>query len=614
MLTRLNISVPLKERETGFSYLSRFAARHGLPAQTFALDFGLSFRAVIDGERTALADLATLGGIDFEALRAWTPTREKGRIHRFRGEAFHAQAIKATTVRGCPICLRTDTLGVDRPLAEAMAIRGHWLPVSAMLCLDHHHPLVPLWKTADVHRRYDVVAQFHGLADRIMSGALDCPQREPRPYDLWLDARLEGLRSGNWLDQFSLYPASHFCELLGRAIYSVKVPKTRARKMEQAWIAFDLGYTFASKGEASVRKALTELQEEAESPSAGPKKIFGDLYDRLAFDLTSNDYRTFRDLLRDHISTTWPLGPGDEVMGEPVRERRLHSILTAEKATGIDARRLRKLLVEGGWVTSAADSKSNAWALVDAKALEPFLAGLAQKVSALELQAELGMSRSHFELLRKDGYLAPDLDGSDHKPLWDLGAARKFVADLLSGAEPIHSPLHDWCDIPKAAQRLRIRPGKIIALILGRKLARVGRYVGKDQYASILVNLADVERHLQRPEAKGLSIELFAKTIGLKPAAAGFLVKNGYVSATFGANPKTKVVQRVLSPSDIEAFNRRFIPLRALALAMGMSWQHLRQDLLIACITPFTPDGRDLGAVYLWSEIEDRLWCRWPRG
>ena len=71
---------------------------------------------------------------------------------------------------------------------------------------------------------------------------------------------------------------------------------------------------------------------------------------------------------------------------EPVRERRLHSILTAEKVTGIDARRLRKLLAEGGWVASAGEGKPNAWELVDAEALEPFLASLRQKVSALDLR------------------------------------------------------------------------------------------------------------------------------------------------------------------------------------------------------------------------------------
>lgn len=64
---------------------------------------------------------------------------------------------------------------------------------------------------------------------------------------------------------------------------------------------------------------------------------------------------------------------------------------------------------------------------------------------------------------------------------------------------------------------------------------------------------------------------------------------------------------------DIAAFNCDFVPLRALAGRMGISWQQLRQDLLSVHAIPFTPDGRDLGALYQWSEIEKKLWCRWER-
>ncbi len=71
--------------------------------------------------------------------------------------------------------------------------------------------------------------------------------------------------------------------------------------------------------------------------------------------------------------------------------------------------------------------------------------------------------------------------------------------------------------------------------------------------------------------------------------------------------------QRYLSSGNIEAFNREFVPLRALAGLMGNSWQQLRQDLLSVHAIPFTPDGRDLGALYQWSEIEKKLWCRWER-
>ncbi|WP_444454514.1 TniQ family protein [Rhodobacter capsulatus] len=54
------------------------------------------------------------------------------------------KAVKETTVRGCPICLRQDSESADGPAPEAMALRGHWMLRPATICLHHRHPLVPL--------------------------------------------------------------------------------------------------------------------------------------------------------------------------------------------------------------------------------------------------------------------------------------------------------------------------------------------------------------------------------------------------------------------------------------------------------------------------------------
>ena len=73
--------------------------------------------------------------------------------------------------------------------------------------------------------------------------------------------------------------------------------------------------------------------------------------DRLAYDTIDNpDYDDFRRILRALMSKTWPLGVGDELLGEPVTEGRLHSVRCAAMATGIDQRRLRKILSADGIV------------------------------------------------------------------------------------------------------------------------------------------------------------------------------------------------------------------------------------------------------------------------
>lgn len=593
--------------------MSRIAARNGVSARAFGQDMGIPFGAVIDGNAEAIEKLATLTNASCEDLRAWSPQNMGARRHSFRGEMFHARGIKDTVIRGCPACLREDAAASDRPPEQSMAIRGHWLARHVSLCIKHEHPLIPLWTVASVIERYDSAAQLANQAAALISGALDTKPRAPDQFDFWIEGRLNGKCSGkSWLDQFPLYAAAHFCELLGRAIYAVRIPNWRKLYPRDEWISPDLGFHYATQGEEVIRGILVDLQRKIGMPTDGPKRKFGDLYDRLAHDLLSDDYRPFRALLRDHIATTWPLGPGDELMGEPVLERRMHSVLTASRETGIDQRRLRKLLASAGWVRAAGEDPDDAWELFDAVASTPFLRSLSAGVSALELQKQLGISRSQFELLRSDGYFAPSVEGPDHKPLWDIQIGREFIAALLTGATPIYHPIHDWSDIATVAQRLKIRPGEIVKMIESRRLQRIGKHLGRDGYSAILVDRAEIDRLLDRPVSKELSIELFAKTVGLRPKAAMQLIRSGHISTTTAVNPKTQAQQRFLSSGDVAAFYQRFVTLRRLAGLMCLSWQTLRVNLLEADVIAFTLDGEDVGALFEWSGIEAHFFCRWP--
>ncbi len=610
---RLEKRLPSGEREAAFSYMSRLAASHHNNVSDFGIDMEISFPKVTKGSTVEIERLAILGGIDADDLTAWTPHFEGRGVHWFRGEVFHPKGIKETTIRGCPVCLRDDAAESMAPPHEAMQIRGHWLPRHVVLCLKHLHPLVPLWTQSQESNRYDTVSNFKSVAPAVLSGSLDRPVRESRPFDHWIEARLTKGRSEGWLDGFGLHAAAHFCELLGRAVQAIKIPKWMKLHEEDRWLSYSIGYDLASQGEDHVRQVLTELQEIIGTAHDGPKKKFGDLYDRLARDLTSEDYAPFRDLLRSHIAETWPMGPGDELMGEPVQVRRKHSVLTAAREIGMDPRRLRKLLVEAGFVRSADEGREDAWELFDARSAEEFLYSLNRHVSALDLQNALQISRSQFELLRADGIFEPDIAGEDHKPLWDLAKARAYLDGLLVGAEAIYVPMHQWHDLPKASQRLRIMPGQILRMIETRQITRIGRHLSRDGYAAILIDLAEVERCLQRPRAKGMSIETFAKSVGLKPSPANTMVRNGFIPSTIGQNPKTHADQRYLTAEDIAEYHKTFTTLRNLALLLGQSWQSLTFRLKDANIAEFSPDGRDFGAVFAWRDIELTLLCRWPR-
>ncbi|BAQ68028.1 hypothetical protein NHU_00860 [Rhodovulum sulfidophilum] len=158
MTTPISLAPDLQDRETAFSFVSRLAAMNGVDTAGFCTDMGLPFTKMIDGKPDALARLADLSATDVEELRRWSPRYLGNREHEFRGNRLHAKAIKESTVRGCPACLREDAEAAPDSFQGDMYIRGHWLFRPVTLCLKHHHPLVPLWVRMAVRKSATVAA------------------------------------------------------------------------------------------------------------------------------------------------------------------------------------------------------------------------------------------------------------------------------------------------------------------------------------------------------------------------------------------------------------------------------------------------------------------------
>ncbi|WP_144055630.1 hypothetical protein [Octadecabacter antarcticus] len=117
------------------------------------------------------------------------------------------------------------------------------------------------------------------------------------------------------------------------------------------WAVYQRGFEVASQGEDAIFTALSELQKLPGKSLDYPASIFPVLYDYLAKKYRGNsDYSPFRDLMRRHMLRTWPLGIGNEIFGDPVLKRSLHSVRTAALETGVDQRRLRKMLVTAGLI------------------------------------------------------------------------------------------------------------------------------------------------------------------------------------------------------------------------------------------------------------------------
>ncbi|PHP28645.1 TniQ family protein [Limimaricola cinnabarinus] len=605
----LPLTVPLGEREPAFSFMSRLANRNGLSAVTFGADFELPFSDVIQGDELACRRLAELGGVAPAALLEWTPVHLGEREHSFRRELFHAKSIKPVGIRGCPACLRED-LVKDSSLWMPH-LRADWLLRPLRICERHEVPLVALWAEPALTQRFDFTARLTEIRASLEQGHLDCEPREASAFEAYVLDRLHGRPSGGWFDAIDLQVVCTFAELLGRAAVRLETEGRGRVHPEDLWAVVQTGFELSAKGPDQVRAALTRLQTRLGTPRQGPKGVFGDLYGRFAHELPSSSYDIFREILRNHILTTWPVGPGDNVMGEPVLERRHHSVRTAAEEYGVDDRRLRKLLRAKGILAHA--SGDDEWEVFDAKAAKPILESLDRMVSAIELQQMMNISRGHFESLRADGRFPPAITATDAKPLWQATDARRFVNELLRGALTVDAKMHGWRTLQEACHQLRVRPSEIINLIEKGELRRIGRYSQATGYASILVDRKELESKLHFGDAPGLTLEVFAKSVGLKPRQATRLVATGHIRVTKAPNPKRKTVQSYIADSDLQDFHSTFAPLRGLSLETGWSWQKLLSPAFGLQQLRFSDGETEHENLFLWAILERHFLCRWPK-
>lgn len=602
---------PPKRRETLASFISRVAASYYVDAATFAADRETSFLAVISGAATAIEALEAFGCPIHDDVIAWSPSKEGiGKAMRLlRGHKFPSRTIQLATMRGCPVCLRHDLEGQENSTA-AMAMRGHWLVPHVTLCLEHHTPLVVLWRESEPVPRFDSAPQLALLAPDIIAGNLTLAPRAATGFDKWLEARLEGYSDGTWLEQFPMHAACNYCLMLGTSLLRHITTAPSAVPDKDKWFVYDLGFQVARQGEEAIVEALQGLQNLPGGPHDGPKKVFPKMYDRLAYDTIDNpEYDDFRRILRTHMMETWPLGVGDELLGEPIVERRLHSVRSAAKATGIDQRRLRKILAAEGIIPE--EGLPDAWQVFDAKFANTVLKAATSLITAKDFAECINASRSQFDLLVAGGVLAPRLSSMEDagtKAIWDPADGVRFLDTVFVGASPLRQAQHGWEHISKSAARLMVGPEVIIRAIQEQRIVRIGNHADFDGYAALYVYHDEVCSILSPEPLSNQSIDMFSKTVGIgQPTRMRRLVVNGHTPATEMVHPKLKTKQLFITRDDADAFHQRFYTPRTMAQAHFKSWQSMTATLRAAGVEVFSPDGNDYGPLYLRQEVDRKF-------
>lgn len=612
-MTILPISSPNPApRETLYSYLARLAAVWQTDAPDLAYDMGAPFRRLLNQHEEAFETLAGWAKLTPEVmaeLLSWTGVRAGNVRMEFRGELYVSRALRNPVMRGCPVCLREDAAGAKGPAFSAMVMRGDWQFREVTLCIRHRHNLVPLWTATAPLDRYDIAARLHEIEADILSGALDQPTHAPSDYDLWLDRRLEDGSDDTWFKHHTVFVVTAFCRLLGEALL-------KSEALDDDGVSSRVhaaGFNVAVNGKAAIRVALDQMAAASMGALDEPSKAFGALFTKLsrAYRLEP-EFDPFREILRECILDHWPFAGGDILLGQPVPERRFHSLRSAEMEIGIGAKILEHFLVEAG-ALKANDPRPRSRRLFNAKTFAGLLAEIPTLVGQTEMLNAMGATRTELSSLKKEGLLIPRIQVEKVKNRWRVSDGTTFVAELSAGAISVDSEDPHWETLLLARRRTGVTLQELVKGIRNKQMT-VGQLVGVAGFNGIVVQKSEVDlmaaprkraRNDVRDEVPGtMAAAKFGRSVGLRDGGTFLaLIKAGHVPARLVVNPQMGRPQFRMTPDNMASFHQRFVTLTTLSTEIGQHRNTLKAVLASARITPFSPEGQDFGSVYLRDDV-----------
>jgi hypothetical protein len=497
--------LPFDAEETPASFAVRLAAFHlGTPVTDSLRDIGVMATDLLDGEVHAIKRLALLADVDPDALHRNVAQRTGMRSFVLRGNAVSREFFDSPTSGFCPACLLEDdreiggtAVAVHRKTRMAWSIRAY------RTCSRHHLPLVHRERAAQEGRVPEMALRVPERGDDLKQLVDLSVARALSGLQSYVSARLEGVSGPEWLDGQSLEQAVRATEMLGVLIAFGPKRKPRDLGIEDWEMAAREGFEATSHGEDGIKAALADAQASfrATGDKSSSKKIFGAFYEWLQSRRLAKDPGDIKRIVREHICETMAVATGEKVLGEPLSQRRLHTVESLALQAGLDHRAMRNVLIASGLIPGGAASRGHH--VFDAKAGEELAASVSRRVNVSSLPKALNCTRPQADQLLDERLLTalvddPQCSVSKVQKGVDQREIDAFLAALHRRAREVDEVPANLVTVFKAAQKTRAQSSEIAHLILAGFLTDLAKLKGTDGYAAILVNPDEVREQLQR--------------------------------------------------------------------------------------------------------------------
>jgi hypothetical protein len=610
---RLAENTPLLPGESIMSWVSRIARdQAGMTSFDFLNFIEFSRKDILEGTPWGLDQLTAITGTPRAVIKAAACLRISERFYEHRGHRFHAEfgAFGRTTF--CPRCLLEDARA-DGPSRGRRVGRVNWFFSTFRTCPVHGVPLYRVPQLSYAERFQDMA--FVAPGDRLLEElATNASAREVSPLQGYVANRLDGKEGPAWLDSQQIDLGTRASEMLGACLlFGAHV--NLIDLSEDQWDAAGAeGFAFTSRGEEGVREALDGMfvRFRTKNATGGPQAIFGRLFQWLQFNKSSKTRGPIQEVVREFILDTTSVEPGSRLFGEPVTERRRHSVASLAKQTELHRRTLNRALVLTGLLPGGAVDRIDPFLTVDAEAGERLADLMLASIPVVEIPAYLNCNRRQAEMLvhhdivkRIGGSTATDTI-LNMVPMADLD---DFLLRLRRAGVPVDSPGQGMVDLIEASERVRWPVIDIVRLVLDGSLSRIELLPAERKFKSVFVNPEEVRFVSCESQGRGrlslaeaaarLSMEIWCvRTLMTNPDRNGRPFLPAFVSAN------VKGVQRhFLDQNDLEQFAATHVDLKTLAQEKHVSAKALRKRLSEAGVEPILPRTKLNKLIYRRADL-----------
>ncbi|MDT0683107.1 TniQ family protein [Roseicyclus sp. F158] len=483
--------------ETPLSFSARLAAFHiDKPLVPFLHDIGVQPDALALGNTDAVNRLAAIAGVDPAVLSRNAMRSTAKDDYVLRGHELSAEMLSRPDTTFCPACLLED----DADATDVAVFRRQrlaWTLRPVRTCARHGLSLVRRRVKGHDRKYFELARHVPERGDDLRHLIDGCTQRSPSRLQGYVLSRLDGVAGPAWLDSQALKQAIKTSEFVGALVAFGPSAKASELSQDQWDEAGRIGFEVTSEGEAGIQRALHEAQNAFKRTGAVPgrRKMYGMLWEWLSATKLRKAPGDIARIMREHIFETMAIGSGEVILGEALPERRLHSVQSLARESGLHPMTLRNILAAGGLIP--AEPEISAYHLFDAEAGRNLAAPVPRAITVSTLDEALGCTRPVADQLLNERLLLPLADGPKDSAgrMWkSVGedAVAKLIADLHAPARPVATVPSGMVTISKAAEKSRALCIEIIHLILGGFLENIARLQGVHGIAAVLVDPAEV--------------------------------------------------------------------------------------------------------------------------